>query len=578
MSVSPVTRLAGHAAAPGHTLARAGHGSESSRGARRRWRLAAMVIGAIVLGWAFAPFVLVALDAAGHHRVFLGVAGYYPMDGLQYLSWARDAHDGLIRNLYGSLGQPVFVHPMYSLTGIVQGAIGIGPVAIMAFWKLVGALVLFAGCWRIVSGAIEPQRVRRRTIALVLALFGGFTPLVALLPWLDRFTLDTDFARAAGDVVPVMALWDYAPLAIALGLMPFAIERIEHLVFGRGDRRTALGAAALGLLVAWLHPWQGITLIAAAAGLVLWRAHDMRGRAPTASRRAIATVLLAPARPLALLAGATGVPVFYYLLLSHVDAGWATSELNSVSAAVIPGLVTLSCVVPLALGGVLAARRTRSDPRIRGPLVWLLGTLITIVISPSGQYRALDGLAIPVAVLVVRGWPEWRRRRAGRLLAALALAGTLIPFAWFAVEAFGHLRSSSVTAYTELDPSDVQAAKLAAAHAGGTPVLAPAALGTAIPALTNVVSWVGHPIWTPNYVQRKVQAAALFSGGMDATQTRRFIRSTRAGALVQPCGFTGRLAPVLAPLGYHATRVGCAVVYTRSRARVTRSVTVESIL
>jgi hypothetical protein len=539
---------------------------ESSRLDVRRWRAAGIVIGSVVLAWAFAPFVVVALDAAAHHRVFLGVAGYYPMDGLQYLAWVRDAHDGLIRNLYGSRGGPVFIHPMYSLTGIFQGLTGVGPVAIMAFWKVVGALVLLAGCVRLVSRSIPVERVGRRTLALVLAIFGGFTPLVALLLAVDPFTVGTDFARAAGDLVPAMALWDYAPLAIALGLMPFVIERIERLVSGRGDRRTAFGAAALGLLVAWLHPWQGITLVAVAAGLVLWRAHEAHPRSRPGSARPRLAAVLGLVRPLWLFAGATAGPVLYYLLLSHVDAGWATSELNSISTAVIPGMVTLTCVVPLAGIGILAARRVGPDPRMRAPLLWMLATLFTIAISPSGQYRALDGLAIPVAVLVARAWPECRGSGRGRLLAALALAGALVPFAVFAAGAFGHLQSPDVIAYTELNPSDVRAAKLAAAaDTRGAPVLAPAELGTAIPALTGAVSWVGHPIWTPDYAQRKVEAMELFSGAMTAAEAGRFVRSTGAGALIEPCGSTGRLEPVLAGVGFRAVPVGCAVLFIRSR-------------
>jgi hypothetical protein len=564
MSAGSVVRVHGRTAAQPREPTRPRSRPKSRPRGAGGWRTAVIAVGAIALAWAFAPFVLVALVAAAHHRVFLGVAGYYPMDGLQYLAWVRAAHDGLIRNLYGSLGHAVFVHPMYSLTGLVQGATGVGPPAIMAFWKAVGALVLVAGCVRVVASSLPPQRVVRRTIALILTLFGGFTPLVALLLWLDPFTLGTDFVRAAGDLVPAMALWDYAPLAVALGLMPFVIERVERLVEGRGNRRTAVGAAALGLLVAWLHPWQGITLITIAAGLVLLRAREAGRPDRTGTARARIHAIPDLVRPLVLVAGATAVPVLYYLLLSHVDRGWATSELNSVSAAVIPGLVTLTCVVPLAAIGILAARRLGPDPRMRAPLLWLLATLLTIAVSPSGQYRALDGLAIPVAVLVVRAWPEWRHRGHGWLLAALALAGALTPFAWFAVGAFRHLRSPAVTAYTELEPSDVGAAKLAAARAGEAPVLAPAALGTAIPALTGAVSWFGHPIWTPNYVERKAQVTELFAGAMEPAQARRFVRSTGARALVEPCGSTRPLGPVLVPLGFHSTRVGCAVVYTRS--------------
>jgi hypothetical protein len=565
MSVGPAIRRPGRDVGRSRAAAAVRPRPGSNRLSARRWRAAVFAIAAIVLAWAMAPFVLVWLDAAAHHRVFLGVAGYYPMDGLQYLAWVRDARAGLIRNLYGALGQPVFVHPMYSLTGIVQAATGIGSVAIMAFWKVVGALVLLAGCARLVARSIPGARPARRTVALILALFGGFTPLVALLPWLDRYTLGTDFTRAAGDLVPVMALWDYAPLAIALGLMPFVIDRVERLVAAREGRRGTLGTAALGLLVAWLHPWQGITLIAVAGGLVLWRAQESRDRSGRGLASAARAVLAACAGPLGLVVGATATPVLYYLLLSRVDGGWATSELNSVSAAVIPGLITLTCVVPLAVIGVASARRTHFQPRTRAPLLWLLATLFTILVSPTGQYRALDGLAIPVAVLVVLAWPERSARLRARGSAALALAAALVPFGCFAAGAIGHLRSGPVTAYSELQPSDVRAARLGADGAHGAPVLTLAPLGTAVPALTGAVSWLGHPIWTADYIERKTRAIDLFSGAMDTDHARRFVLSTGAGAVVEPCGSAARLTPALAALGFHATRVGCSVVYTRAR-------------
>ena len=119
---------------------------------------------------------------------------------------------------------------------------------------------------------------------------------------------------------------------------------------------------------------------------------ERRGPDWPGTARARIDATLALARPMVLVAGAIVVPVLYYLLLSHVDGGWATSELNSISTAVIPGLVTLTCLVPLAAIGILAARRLGPDPRMRAPLLWLLATLCTIAISPSGQYRASTGL------------------------------------------------------------------------------------------------------------------------------------------------------------------------------------------
>jgi hypothetical protein len=109
--------------------------------------------------------------------------------------------------------------------------------------------------------------------------------------------------------------------------------------------------------------------------------------------------------------------------------------------------------------------------------------------------------------------------------------------------------------------------KVAAAYAGGGPVLAPAQLGTAIPALTDAVSWVGHPIWTRDYVQRKIQTSELFGGAMDPVEARRFVLSTGTRALVAPCGSGPSLRSALAPLGFHTWMEGCAVVYVHGLGR-----------
>ncbi len=143
-------------------------------------------------------------------------------------------------------------------------------------------------------------------------------------------------------------------------------------------------------------------------------------------------------------------------------------------------------------------------PSARALLLWPLATLLTIAISPSGQYRALDGFAIPIALLAVRAWPSAERR----LVALAALAAALAPFAVFAVGAFGHLRSPDVTAYTEPAPSDVRAVRARRARAGRRPAPRAGALGTAIPALTDV-SRAGSAIRSgrPSYGVRKQQSA-----------------------------------------------------------------------
>jgi hypothetical protein len=520
-----------------------------------------VVVGIGLAAFAFAPFVIAAVDAARRHRVFLGVDSWDPMDGLQYLAWVRDAHNGLIRNLFGSAHDgAVFLHPMWSPSGWVQAATGVSDTAIMAFWTAVGALVLFAGCVRLVTQALPAQRPAARVIALCLALFGGLTPLVLLLPMID-LAAPVDLRLAGGDLISAASLWGYVPIAIAVGLMPFAIEGTGRLLDGARDRRTVLGTAALGLLVAWLHPWQGEALIAVLVGLAVWWLYD-RSAAHPAVKAAGAKGRKLGAPLLVLLAAAA--PLLYYLILSKVDAGWAVAEVAD-RAAAIPWQLIVLCVAPLALLAVLAGSRAAGDHAARGLALWPLATLLVVAVTRSGQDRALAGIGVPVAVLVVRMWPTDLRRARWALATAAGIAAMLVPAGVYAVDTIRGLGSSYFTAVAEPRPSDVRAAALAALASDGQPILAPAALGTAIPALTDAVSWVGHPIWTPDYGPRATRSAALFDGSMTAVQARAFVRSVGTRALVEPCGSSARLEPALAPLGFRETQLGCSRVYAVGR-------------
>jgi hypothetical protein len=447
---------------------------------------------------------------------------------------------------------------MWSPSGWVQAATGVSDTAIMAFWTAVGALVLLAGCVRLVTRQLPSDRPAARVIALCLALFGGLTPLVLLLPQIDP-AASVDLRLAGGDLISAASLWGYVPMAMAVGLMPFAIEGVSRLLDGRRDRRTVLGTAALGLLVAWLHPWQGEVLLAVSLGLALWWLLDRStGRARQAAISALA-LRGRLAGPL-LVGAATALPLLYYLILSRVDAGWAVAQ-RADDAATIPWQLTILCVAPLALLALIAGRRAGRDHAARGVVLWPLATLVIVALTPSGQDRALAGIGVPVAVLVVRAWPTELRRARLALATAAGLAAMLVPSGVYAAETIGGLQNPYFRSVAELHRSDVRAAEIAARASADRPILAPAALGTAIPALTDAVSWVGHPIWTLDYGPRSERTSALFNGSMTAVQARAFVRSVGTHALVEPCGSTARLEPALAPLGFREEQVGCSRVY-----------------
>lgn len=538
------------------SLSATGHASYAAQPDRERSRLtrAGIAVAAVaLLAWAFAPFILTAVDAARNQRIFTGVAGFFPWDGLQYLAFVRDGHDGLIRNLFGlSDAGAVFVHPLWSLTGIVQGVTGVGPVAITAFWKVVGAAVLLAGAARLVARHIPASSPGRRTTALGLCLFGGLTPVAFL--WTGHIT---DFRGASIDLIPAATLWDYAPMAIAIGLMPFAIEGVELICAGKASRRTALLTAACCLIVGWLRPWQGATLMFVWLGLLVWRARDDRSSgtpvAESLPRRQILGVLLATSAPLA-----------YYVCLSRIDVSWAHFSQTDGAFLMINLPVLEYCVAPLVVVAVLCTRALRRDRSARILVLWALATLAVVALRPPEQYHALDGLVVPLGVLVVRAWPASRALSITRLTAIAAIAAIAATFASYAVGSLRAVQSPLVTTYSELAPSDVRAVTVAARADGGQPILSPAWLGSAIPMLADAPVWVGNRFWTPNGPRRIGESNSLFVGSLTPEAARRFVRSTRARALIAPCGWSVPLEAELAPLGFREQAVGCAHVYLRA--------------
>ena len=513
-------------------------------------------IGLLVVAWAVAPFVLIALNAAAHHRIFLGADSYYAPDQLQYLAFIRDGHSGLIPNLYGGAGSAVFVDPVWSLSGIVQGLTGVSGVAIMAFWKVVSIAALLAGVGWLVFRQIPASQPARRAAALGLSLFGGLAPCAAVVFASQPSALIHD----ANVLIPVANLWGYAPIAIAIGLMPLAIEGMRLIADGQGNRRLALATSGACLVVSWLHPWQGATLLLAFGVLLLgrWQRTVGTGQRPIAAARA----LLADQAPAAIAIGAAGAaPIAYFVLLGRLNADWANFSQTDSATLGISLSVMCWCVLPLVAVAWATVRAARTDPRLRGLIAWLLGALLLVALRPPAQVHALGGVAIPLGVLVVRTWPARGGRRL-RLVAAAGLAATAGTFAAYGVNAFSTVASPAATNYSEIDPSDARAVLVAGRLAAGRPILSPQQLGVATPALVDHATWVGNKFWTPDSLWRYLKAASVFDHkAPTAAQVRSLVGSSGARAIIEPCGYHAKLEPALRQLGFGELRIGCARVY-----------------
>jgi hypothetical protein len=343
--------------------------------------------------------------------------------------------------------------------------------------------------------------------------------------------------------MPALNLWGYLHTVSVIGLMALFLLGIERVLdpARRGEgrsRRWYLGwTTAAGVAVGWVHPWQGATLIAILAGLVLWGRFAPRYRV------------------LALPAVATALPIIYLFLVSKLDDDWVIfAEQNAGDHP--PVWVVLAAFAPLALPAIAGVRRHLDDDQERMLLLWAAAGLAAYVTAPQFPSHALQGLTIPLAVLAVRGW---RRLRLPGVVGIACAAALTVPGTVFIVDTFREERSSTEAPYVFTPGEDDALNFLEDAPAGG--VLSRYYLGGAVPAQTGHDTWVGHFAWTPDFDERRQAADDLFAGRLSAAESRRLVASIRPRYLLADCQGGADLEPLLGPMVARTHRFGCASVY-----------------
>src|SRR5450432_1622793 len=371
---------------------------------------------AALTAWGLFPLVLLLVHAGRAHARFTGADGLIGADGvlgadqLQYLAWARDgtAH-GLASDLFTlAPSGHVYLEPVFTIVDALHG-IGLSlTLAYLLFKPLaIVALLLGAVAW---ARRTFADQLAARGAVVALALF-LYTPVAALFSWTQlgggsfRFSL----YLLASELLAAGKLWGYVPSALALALVPVALLAIERALTPEGTgvaitapargagvaiatapraARPVMIAVLASLVASWLHPWQGITLIIIFAGLAVLQ----RGRH-----------WLAPA----VAALGAALPLGYYYVLSHSDPAWRLASHYEVIPR-LPAPVLLAGLGPLALIAALGVRRPRGDVIEQALLLWIAGCLITYFVNDSFAPHALQGLSLPLAVLIVRGGQRLR--------------------------------------------------------------------------------------------------------------------------------------------------------------------------
>lgn len=501
------------------------------RWARYEW-LALVAVAA----WSVMPLWLLSASGQG---VFNGSEGLPVGDHLQYLAWIRDSGENvLFSNRFDVREDPyLFFHPMFALSGLAWSLGASLQVALLA-WKpiaVVGLVAGFAAYVRRMLGMNPPAAAA----ALFLALFFS-TPATPLAHWLgDDPALGFGTLIVSIETSPVGWLWSGYSIAISLALMAPFLLCVERLLAPssapHSPRWYAWAAGAAGLVVSWLHPWQGLTLLAMVGGLVVWDRFDRR--------------YLVLAVPVAL----TLLPLAYYMALSHTDSSWAAAAAPKEGYAHW-GWWLLAGLAPalLALPGLRGAELDIQERLMR---LWPVAAIaVYFALDRSYFYHALIGLSLPLAILGVRGWC---RLGVPRVASALVLLALTVPgLAWTA----GTLESGAPAHFFTTDES-AALAYLDRTPRRGSVLAALEPLGQAVPAFAGRRTWLGHRYWTPDAGNREAAARSLFAGELSPADARALVAGSGVTFLLSHCGSRTDLRPALGSLIARVRRFGCATVY-----------------
>jgi hypothetical protein len=526
-------------------------------------------LGLLVLMLALSLWVVGSdlVQASVHHLVWTHTDGYYPADQLQYLAWIRSASQhGLVSDLFVLRHTPAdYAQPAIMLSALLV-RLGVAPWLALMLWKPVAVVAIFLAVRALAHHCFTTTFDRRA--ALVLGLLFAAVGDVS-----GSVSAGSGSVGVFGDMSSVWQSWGYPFGLIGVALLTFGL-----LGYARARDTVSVSAAPglLGALAGTLHPWQGemMLLVLGLAELVRAPQTLARVRATRAGDRGwVRRLARDPGlRLTAVTLALVALPCVYYFGLGHVDPVWQMGQAHA--RHVFSSVEALSAAAPL-LGFALLGYRGRPVDFVELMLrVWLPATLLLWLFALTAlgatPQHAVNGLAIPMAVLAVRG-----AHRAGlarlpraRLLAGLGVAlltvpGTVLTLA--GTHDFIDPQQASAN-YIQAAESHALQALDADSTAGG--VLTGDYLGAAVPGLTGRATFVGNCLWSqPGCAARKQLTEALFAGRLSTTAARTLVTRSGARFLLGDCrSRPATVAAQLVGLTVSERRFGCATVWQLSAA------------
>lgn len=419
-----------------------------------------------------------------------------------------------------------FVKLAYLLLGKLAAGLGLESSQAYELARLLMGLGLILGLYSLISLLTAERKIRY--MALLLAIFGsGLGWLMLLINWLpDTSISPIDFWLIDAYAFFGMMTLPHFSLAIllAVGML------IAGTAFLRQRKSGALIAVGvLGLIIVAIEPTMVVIADLALLGLLIgfWR---KAGRLDLGSG---SRLILAASAQIPLLA------YNYWALGSHPVWEDFTAQFIHQSPPPIYYLAGFGLLLPFAIWGAWLNWRKKNPIGIMFAF-WALSAAALLYAPVTFQRRFAMGLSIPIGVMAAYGFwfgfVDWLRRRnaSGAPLWGFvyqrrwALAGLWALFASLSslYLVFGGALLASLRPAALFDPRDViQATEWLEGHAGpDDSVFSAERTGLVIPSYTGLRVYLGHPIETVDYGEKREVVEGFYTvGGMSDPERRQVL-------------------------------------------------------